>query len=97
MADTARRLAPCFTRSQSSHRVVAYMRGILNEAGRKNSCQVAEACAESTPDGFEYPLSRADWGADAVRDERRPYTREHLGDANGALVLDETRFLKCNR
>ena len=34
------------------------------------------------------------WDADAVRDDRRAYVAEHLGDPNAVLVLDETGFLK---
>ena len=94
VADVARRLAPYFTRSQSRHRVMAYLRGWLSEAERKNSWQVAEICGESTPYGFQSLLSRADWDADAVRDELRIYVMQHLGDFTGVLVLDETGFLK---
>jgi SRSO17 transposase len=94
LADVARRLAPYFARSQSRHRGMAYLRGLLSEAARKNSWQVAEVCGESTPYGFQYVLSRADWDADAVRDELRRYVMQHLGDSNGVLVLDETGFLK---
>jgi SRSO17 transposase len=39
-------------------------------------------------------LSRADWDADAVRAELRPYSMQHLGDPNGVLVLDETGVRK---
>jgi SRSO17 transposase len=94
LADVARRMAAYFTRSQSRHRVMAYLRGLLSEAERKNSWQVAEICGESTPYGFQYLLSRADWDADAVRDELRSYVMQHLGDFTGVLVLDETGFLK---
>jgi SRSO17 transposase len=94
MADVARRLAPYFTRSQSRHRAQAYRQGLLSAAERKNSWQVAEVCGESTPYGFQYLLSRADWDANAVRDELRRYVIQHLGDPNGVLVLDETGFLK---
>jgi SRSO17 transposase len=94
MADVARRLAPYFARSQSRDRVLAYLRGLLSEAERKNSWQVAEVCGEPTPYGFQYLLSRADWDANAVRDELRTYSMQHLGDPNGVLVLDETGFLK---
>ena len=97
MADVARRLAPYFARSQSRDRVLAYLRGLLSEAERKNSWQVAEVCGEPTPYGFQYLLSRADWDADAVRDELRIYSMQHLGDPNGVLVLDETGFLKKGR
>jgi SRSO17 transposase len=97
LADVARRLAPYFARSQSRDRVLAYLRGLLSEAERKNSWQVAEACGEPTPYGFQYLLSRADWDADAVRDELRTYGMQHLGDPHGVLVLDETGFLKKGR
>jgi SRSO17 transposase len=94
MADMARRLAPYCARSQSRDRVLAYLRGWLSEAERKNSWQVAEVCGESTPYGFQYVLSRAAWDADAVRDELRTYSMQHLGDPHGVLVLDDTGCLK---
>jgi SRSO17 transposase len=94
LADMARRLARYFVRSQSRQRVMAYVRGLLSEAERKNSWQVAEACGEPTPYGFQYLLARADWDADLVRDERRTYILQHLGDPQGVLVLDETGFVK---
>ena len=97
LADVARRLAPYFARSQSRDRVLAYLRGLLREAERKNSWQVAEVCGEPTPYGFQYLLNRADWDADAVRDELRIYSMQHLGEPNGVLVLDETGFLKKGR
>jgi SRSO17 transposase len=97
LADVARRLAPYFARSQSRDRVLAYLRGLLSEAERKNSWQVAEVCGEPTPYGFQYLLNRADWDADAVRDELRIYSMQHLGEPNGVLVLDETGFLKKGR
>lgn len=94
VADMARRLAPYFARSGSRQHALAYLQGLLSEAERKNSWQVAEVCGESTPYGFQYLLSRADWDADAVRDELRTYSMQHLGDPHGVLVLDETGFLK---
>ena len=97
MTDIARRLAPYFARSQSRDRVLAYLRGLLSEAERKTSWQVAEVCGEPTPYGFQYLLSRADWDANAVRDELRTDILQHLGDSNGVLVLDETGFLKKGR
>jgi SRSO17 transposase len=72
MADMARRLAPSFARAQSRDRVLAYRRGLLSEAERQTSWQVAAVCGEPTPCGFQSVLSRADRDADAVRDELRP-------------------------
>jgi SRSO17 transposase len=42
-------------------------------------------------------LSRADWDAEAVREELRRYVVQHLGDPHGVLVLDETGFPKKGR
>ena len=94
VADMTRRLAPYFARSGSRQHAMAYLQGLLSEVERKNSWQGAEVCGEPTPYGFQYLLSRADWDADAVRDELRTYSMQHLGDPNGVLVLDETGFLK---
>ena len=96
-ADIARRLAPYFARSESRQRALAYLRGLLSSAERKNSWQVAEVCGEPNPYGFQYLLSRADWDADAVRDELHRYIIQHLGDPDGVLVLDETGFVKKGR
>ena len=94
LADIARRLAPYFARSESRQRASAYLQGLLSAAERKNSWQLAEVCGEATPYGFQYLLNRADWDADAVRDELCRYVIQHLGDPNGVLVPDETGFLK---
>ena len=39
-------------------------------------------------------LSSYCWDADLVRDDLRNYVVEHLADADGVLVVDETGFLK---
>lgn len=54
----------------------------------------AEISGEATPYGFQHLLGRADWEADALRDELRRYLIQHLGDSDAVLVLDETGFLK---
>jgi SRSO17 transposase len=93
----ARRLAPYFARSGSRQRALAYLQGLLSAAERKHSWQGAAVGGEPTPYGFQYWLSRADWDADAVRDELRTDSMHHLGDPNGVLVLDDTGCLKKGR
>ena len=44
--------------------------------------------------GVQHLLARADWDADAVRDDLARYVAEHLGDPGGVLVVDGTGFLK---
>lgn len=90
----AERIGRRFARSEPRRRAVGYIRGLLSDAERKNGWQVAEHLGEATPDGVQHLLARADWDADAVRDDLMGYVAEHLGDPDGVLVVDETGFLK---
>jgi SRSO17 transposase len=88
------RVAPRFARAEPRRRALAYLRGLLSPVERKNGWQLAEQAGETTPDGMQHLLARADWDADQVRDDLRAYVVEHLGDARAVLVVDETGFLK---
>src|SRR5215213_9610585 len=88
------RIAPRFARTEPRRRVLAYLRGLLGNVGRKNGWQLAEHAGEATPDGMQRLLATADWDPDLVRDDLRSYVVEHLGDPSGVLVADETGFLK---
>jgi len=90
----AERIGHRFARSEPRRRAVGFIRGLLSDAGRKNGWQLAEHLGEATPDGVQHLLARADWDADAVRDDLVAYVAEHLGDPGGVLVVDETGFLK---
>ena len=94
LTDITRRLGPYFARAETRQRVMTYLQGLLSPAERKNSWQLAEETGDATPYGFQYLLARADWAADAVRDELRVYIRQHLSDPHGVMVIDETGFLK---
>jgi SRSO17 transposase len=74
--------------------VLAYLRGLLGNVGRKNGWQLAEHAGEATPDGMQRLLATADWDPDLIRDDLRGYVVEHLGDPAAVLVVDETGFLK---
>jgi SRSO17 transposase len=88
------RIAPRFARAEPRRRVLAYLRGLLGNVGRKNGWQLAEHAGERTPDGMQRLLATADWDPDLVRDDLRAWVVEHLGDPDGVLVADETGFLK---
>jgi SRSO17 transposase len=92
--ELAGRLAPRFGRVEPRRRALAYLRGLLAPVERKNGWQLAEAAGDRTPDGMQDFLSRMRRDADAVRDDLRAYVVEHLGDAEGVLVLDETGFVR---
>ena len=73
---------------------VDYLKGLLSPVERKNGWQLAEQAGDATPYGVQHLLSTYIWDADLVRDDLRDYVVEHLGDASGVLVVDETGFLK---
>src|SRR5438552_14867771 len=88
------RIAPRFARSEQRSRVLAYLKGLLSPAKRKNGWQLAEQAGEKNPDGIQRLLNNALWDADTVRDDLREYVIEHLGEEQAVLVVDETGFLK---
>jgi SRSO17 transposase len=88
------RIVGRFARAEPRRRVLAYLRGLLGNVGRKNGWQLAEHAGEATPDGMQRLLATATWDPDLVRDDLRGYVVEHLGDPAGVLVVDETGFLK---
>ena len=88
------RLAPHFRRPEVRVRAGRYLAGLLAPVERKNGWQLAEHVGEAHPRGVQRLLETARWDADAVRDDLSAYVVEHLGDARGVLVVDETGFLK---
>jgi SRSO17 transposase len=92
------RLSDHFARSEVRQRAQDYLRGLLSEAERKNSWQLAEVAGNATPYGLQHLLGRASWDAHAVRDDLREYVIEHLADAESVLqsclIVDETGFIK---
>src|SRR6266567_3876014 len=88
------RFADLFERSESREQARKYLRGLLTEAERKNSWQVAEAVGEPIPDRMQRLLYRVPWDADAARDRLQEFVIETFGDPEGIGVVDETGFLK---
>jgi SRSO17 transposase len=95
--DIERRLAPSCERAEPRQRALAYLRGLLSLAERKNSWQLAEVRGDATPYAFQHVLRRAVWAPEAVRAALRHYIVQHLGDVEAVLGLDETGFLKKGR
>ena len=88
------RLSVHFARSEVRQRAQDYLRGLLSEAERKNSWQLAEVAGNSTPYGIQHLLGRASWDADALREDLREYVIEHLADSESSLIVEETGFIK---
>lgn len=83
-----------FPRSEPRQRAFAYLQGLLSPVERKNGWQLAEQAGDAAPYGVQHLLGRAQWSADAVRDDLQAYVVEHLADPQAVLILDETGFLK---
>jgi SRSO17 transposase len=94
LAKLSERIAPRFKRAEVRKRVGRYLRGLLSTVERKNGWQMAEELAEPNAHGVQRLLAEADWDEEAVREDLRAYVIEHLGEAGGMLVVDETGFLK---
>jgi SRSO17 transposase len=88
------RIGPRFKRAEARKRVGRYLRGLLASVERKNGWQMAEELGDPNVHGVQRLLAEADWDEEAVRDDLRDYVIEHLGEASGVLVVDETGFLK---
>ena len=88
------RFADLFERSESREQAKKYLRGLLAEAERKNSWQVAEVVGDRIPDRMQRLLYRVPWDADAARDRLQQFVIERFGDEEGIGVVDETSFLK---
>ena len=97
-ADGIERVHECiagrFRRREPRRRALAYLKGLLSPVERKNGWQLAEQAGDATPDGVQRLLYNYRWDADRVRDDLRDYVVEHLGCADGVVVVDETGFLK---
>lgn len=94
LAQVQARIGPHFRRAEARSRAGRFLRARLSPVERKNGWQLAEELGERSPHGVQRLLAEADWDEEAVRDELRRYVVEHLGDADGVLVVDETGFLK---
>ena len=90
----ASRISPRFARRQGHEQARAYIDGLLSSVERKNGWQLAEQLGHANPYRVQHLLDRAVWKADLVRDDLLGYVTEHLGQADGVLIVDESGFLK---
>ena len=74
-----------------------YLLGLLSQAERKTSWQLAEFAGDASPDGLQRLLNSSPWDEDACRDALSRYVIRELGDEAAVLAPDETGFLKKGR
>ena len=72
----------------------AFLDGLSSGVERKTGWLMAEQSGAERPHPMQSLLGRSQWEADRLRDEVRDYVVETLGDQDGVLIVDETRFLK---
>lgn len=94
LAQVQTRIGLHFRRAEARNRAGRFVRALLLPVERKNGWQLAEELGERNPHGPRRLLAEADWDEEAVRDKLRRSVVEHLGEADGVLVVDETGFLK---
>lgn len=94
LEDLFLRVGHRFSRVEPRRRMRDYVRGLLGPVGRKNGWQLAEYAGHTTPDGLQHLLAGARWDADDIRDELQHYVAQHLGEADGVLIIDDTGFVK---
>ena len=61
-------VAGAFSNASVRRRGRAYVLGLLSQAERKNSWQLAEFAGDASPDGMQRLLNFSPWDEDAVRD-----------------------------
>lgn len=83
-----------FKRREPRLRARRCIEGLLSGLERKTSWSLAEYAGEATPDGMQRLFTTARWDVDGVRDDIRNYVVNHLGQADGVLVGDDTGFEK---
>ena len=88
------RLGDCFLRKEPRDRALSYLKGLLGPSERKNGWQLAEQAGEKVPYGVQRLLRVAQWDTDGVRDCLHDYVKDNFGFKGGALVVDETGFIK---
>ena len=88
------RLGELFVRAEPRRQAGLYLEGLLSAAKRKNGWQLAEQIGDARPWRTQRVLGHVLWDQDAARDLCRDYVLEHLGAADGVLIVDETGFLK---
>jgi SRSO17 transposase len=90
-------VAEVFSNAKVRRHGRAYVLGLLSQAERKNSWQLAEFAGDASPDGMQRLLSFSPWDEDAARDALARYVAKSTGDPASVLAVDETGFLKKGR
>ena len=86
--------ADCFHRSESREHFFKYMAGQFSQLERKSIEPIALAIEGGNVRAMQRFVSVAPWDDDKILSRYRSYVNEDLGSEDGALIFDESGFLK---
>jgi SRSO17 transposase len=86
--------ADCFHRSESREHFFNYMAGQFSELERKSIEPIALAVEDGNVRAMQRFVSVAQWDDENILSKYRNCANDDLGNANGALIFDESCFLK---
>ncbi len=84
----------CFHRSESRDHFFKYMAGQFSPLERKSIEPIALAVKDGNVRAMQRFVSDAPWNEDNMTAKYRSFVNDDLGSPNGALVFDETGFVK---
>ena len=86
--------ADCFHRSESRKHFFNYMAGQFSELERKSIEPIALAVKDGNVRAMQRFVSAAQWDDDNILTKYRSFVNDDLGSPDGALIFDESGFLK---
>ena len=86
--------ADCFHRSESREHFFNYMAGQFSELERKSIEPIALAVKDGNVRAMQRFVSVAQWDVENILSKHRSFVNDDLGSSNGALIFDESGFLK---
>ena len=81
-------VAGCFSNAKVRGHGRAYLLGLLSQAERKTSWQLAELAGDASPDGLQRLLNSSPWDEDACRDALCRYVAGEFGDPGASWTQD---------
>lgn len=86
--------ADCFHRSESREHFFNYMAGQFSELERKSIEPIALAVKDGNVRAMQRFVSVAQWDDNNILSKYRSFVNDDLGRSEGALIFDESGFLK---
>ena len=86
--------ADCFRRSESREHFYKYMAGQFSELERKSIEPIALNIENGNVRAMQHFISNTEWDESKIISKYRNMINDDLGDADGAIIFDESGFAK---